>query len=465
MRRLEIKMSHGEAATWFPAVILAIVFLSLSLPRLHAPPPNAEETCESLEAVRALTRSGDQLPPWLGREEAYLRFGDRALPLMEDNSYVGAIELYMQLPLFAVFGVNPFALRLLPILAGLAALLASFVVCRRWFGGAAALVASMMAATHPFVIHYGRLGHQMEEIFTTAFFWLGVLCIDRYVRSAGERVVALCVGMALFGVGISHKIDFLWYLIGMGAVAIVFGRRLVAAWPPRLSHTLAGAAAFLVGCGPILLYNTRTAGSTFRTMAHALVTPTAKDGIDNLHYGANLLVRLKQFLGGPLQGALQDPAFDGLATEQPLTFNHLFAGLFVVGFVVVPVLAVRGRLPFDRTRVLAVFILFCAVFAVSPFTVSGFFPNHLLVMFPFAQLVVALLLVGLPILSGGHRFVVWISRILAVAVLVLNLYLTVHHHVDMADTAAPGMTPWTTIRQPGTRPVGFEPVIPLDDRW
>jgi len=465
MQPLKIKLSRSVALAWLPAVVLALVFGSLCFPQLDAPPPNPEETQESLELHRALAYP-DELPPrWLEREGAILRLFGRALPLMEDTSYVGAVELYLQHPLFVVFGRNAFALRLLPILAGLTALIASFLVCRRWFGLSTAFIASLMVATHPFVVHYTRLGRQMEEIFAAAFFWLGVYCLDRYVRSEWERIVLACGGMFLFGVGLSHKIDFLWYFAGMAVVALVFHRRIMAAWKLRVSHALLGAAAFGLGCGPILLYNLRTAGGTVRTMAQALAAPIPKGGIDNLHYGANLLVRIKQFVGGPLKGALEDPSFDEVVTEAPFAYNHLFTILFVVGLVAVPYLTLRGRLPYPRTLLLAVFALFGTIFFVSPFTVSGFFPNHLLVMLPFAQLVVAFLLAGAPTLFDRHKAAVWVSRALLAAVLAMNLFLTVHFHRDMADTIPRGSSPWMTLEYPGFDARFPAPIIPMDDRW
>ena len=78
-------------------------------------------------------------------------------------------------------------------------------------------------------------------------------------------------------------------------------------------------------------------------------------------------------------------------------------------------------------------------------TVSRFWVSHLDVMFPFPQLVVALMVVAVPCLVRG-RGMAWIAAGLVVIALVWNVGLTVHYHRAAARAEPHPMQPWAPLR-------------------
>ena len=180
-----------------PPLLLSVVFLSLTIPNIGSPPLDGEEAWECLIAHRLVSTPVEQADPmWIDLLPGFQLF-NRHLPLMEDTPYVGALELYLQLPFSALLGINAFSLRIMPILFTLLGLLAAYAVCSAWFGRRAAFVGLLLTMTHPIVVHFTREGHAKEEIFTVTFFWIGLWFIHKYFNSQGRRGLLLSLNLSL----------------------------------------------------------------------------------------------------------------------------------------------------------------------------------------------------------------------------------------------------------------------------
>ncbi len=453
-------------------LLLTAVFLSMTLPNIGAPDLFPEEAQECVMTLHALTTPGSAQDPALYEFMPGTVIGDRFFPLMEDNPYVGAIELYMQLPLFWVLGVNAFSIRLLPIVAGLIGLLAAVTVCRRWFGTRPALIAGLLAATHPVIVHYGKEGHDKEEFFTAAFFWLGLLLVDTYFARERRKGIWLVAGIAVWGMGLSHKITFLWYVLGLIVVLAVlrmkpFGGR----WPP-LRHLVPAAICFPIGAFFTVAYNVTYRFETLRIMWASLWTPTAKDNIDNLQYLGNAWVRLQQFNDVILAGELWDPNWFPILGEERFAYNYPFAAVFFSGWIILGVLLVRNRLPYDRMKLLFLYVLMGVVFLCSPFTVSYHHPSHLLVLNPFPEIVMGLFLAMLPSVFPYRRIGAIAVGVTMVLLIAMNLNLVVAYHVRAARSVPHEIDAWApvTLEQFRKPPPGMGSGKPnefkeLPDRW
>jgi 4-amino-4-deoxy-L-arabinose transferase-like glycosyltransferase len=430
-------------STVVPLALIAAVFLSLCLPSITVPRLNAEEIDECLFVRQNLLRPTDGLSTHGPATLEGVSVAGRYLPLMEDNHYVGAVELYLQLPFLWVLGNNPFALRLMPIVVSLLGMMAAFLALRSWFGMAAALGATLLTCTHPVFVHFTRQGHYKEEIFTVALFWLGLQCFQRLRRSERHRLLYAVGGGLMFGLGLAHKITFLWYL-GACAVAclvVLRGRLDRAGVTPR--QAIAAASAFVVGALPLLVHNAVHGFVTLRLMADRLLTPTPKDDIDNLEYLVNVVVRGKQMLAVIVGGEIWDTEWFGILEGIEVAHNAPLIVAFCAAVVVVPLLSFVGigRLP--RRPVAFVWIVFGLVFLCSPFTVSYHHPSHLLVLYPFPGIAVALMLVAVARLVGRGWIGPAVAGAAAAAILVVSVNQTLAYHRHARAYYPDPQDPWS----------------------
>ena len=435
-------------------VLLAAVLLGLTMPTIHEPPPFAEEIDESILTHHFLTTPADQVSPAHLTFMPTVRVFDRYLPIMEDNAYVGPVELYLQMPFFALFGINCFGLRSLTIVVALLGLLAAYSVVRTWFGLRAAMVMGLLTVTHPVFVHLCKQGHDYEEIFTAAFFWGAVFFVVRYLQDDDRHPGWLCVGALLAGLGLCHKITFIWYILG-ALVALVVALKVMrdrVLAELRPVHLAAAGVCLLAGYGFAILYNVRDGWPTLRIMAQSLVEPTPKDHVENWNYLANLWVRFQQFNDVILEGEIWHPNWFTVLGDTEFTFNSPLSVLFFSGFVVVAGYALRGRTKLPKAPLFFLFIVFGVVFLLSPFTVSYHHTTHLLVMYPFPQIVIALFLGLLPGVFGRPRLMAWATGAIVVVVVVFNLNLTFAYTYKVASAFPMFASPWTTFPLPPDRP-------------
>lgn len=435
-------------------VLLIVVLLGLTIPTIHEPPPFAEEIDESILTHHFLTTPADRVSPVYLSFMPTVRVFDRHLPIMEDNAYVGPVELYLQMPFFALFGVNCFGLRALTIVVALLGLLAAYSVVRTWFGLRAAMVMGLLTATHPVFVHLCKQGHDYEEIFTAAFFWGALFFVVRYLQDEDRHPGWLCVGGLLAGLGLCHKITFAWYILGALVALVVAWKvmrdRLVAELRP--AHLAMAGVCMLAGYGFTILYNVRDGWPTLRIMARSLVEPTPKDHVENWDYLTNLWVRFQQFNDVILKGEIWHPNWFTILGDTTFTFNSPLSVLFFSGLVVVTVYVLRGKTRLPKAPLFFLFIVFGVVFLLSPFTVSYHHTTHLLVMYPFPQIVIALFLGLLPGVFGRARLMGWATGAIVVLVVAFNLNLTFAYTYKVAEAFPMFSSPWTTFPLPPDRP-------------
>ena len=445
--------------TVMPPLVLALLFLGLTVPTIHSPPVFPEEEQECVLTYALLTTPADEVEPAALSVIPTVELFDRHLPVMEDNAYVGPIELYLQQPFFVVFGRTIYALRILPLAAALVGLLAAFVVFRRWFGLRVAFVAALLTATHPVFVHESKQGHDYEEIFTCSFFWLALMLGDRYLQGNRPRLLWLFSATFVAGLGLCHKITFIWYLLGLSAAliaALIWRRKevLAALRPAELALSI---LPFLAATSTSWIYAVQSRGETLRVMARALVEPTAKDEIRNVDYLTNLWVRIQQLDAVILKGEIWHPSWFRIIEGVEFPLNGLFAVLFFAGFVVVLAFAIRRHPALPRDPLIFLFIVFTVVFLCSPFTVSYHHPSHLLVMYPFPQLVIALFLGLFSHVLGRSTLAMWATSLVLIAVVSLNLNLTFTYTARVAEVYPRLLPPWSELEY-------TTPVVPQEDK-
>jgi hypothetical protein len=201
---------------------------------------------------------------------AWVNIGDRAYPLMF-MPYGGGAKYYLLLLPFALFGPEPFVGRLL------SAALGAFGVWGLGRGLAPAIgvrpaaAASLLLAAAPSYVMFTLFDNTGTALFM-ATVGSALLAFGRFfVRRDGSS--AFLFGAAL-GFAVWGRLNFVWLLGGVGVAALVVARSGIAVLLRRFLPFLAGGVA---GGAPLLFYEIRSKGETFRFMKTVNVPGTLAD--------------------------------------------------------------------------------------------------------------------------------------------------------------------------------------------
>ncbi len=366
----------------WPLLLALLVFLSLSAYQLHLPGLHYDEAKEAgLNAMQLLLGQ-----PVTAFRDATVQIGPWRVPLMVQD-YIGALNVALAIPFLAVGGINPVALRWLPLTIAALTLICTWQVARRLGSRAAASAAVWLLAVNPSFVFWSRQGifvTNLTALLFLASLWTGL----RWWEARRPRDLWLTA--FLWGLGIYAKLLFVWAIGAMILVAVGAWLLGAGSWKgnprgtPRSSLTaiLAIASAlFLLPLTPLILFNLRTGGtlaSVFGNLGRSYY------GVDNSAYLANLGTRLTQ-VGSLLRG--DHFWYLGERYANPWAV-WLAIALLVLGLLAWAGMRVPGR------HVLPAFVLSLALLAFmvaqSAFTVSDLFITHYAILLPLVPLTAGL---------------------------------------------------------------------------
>jgi 4-amino-4-deoxy-L-arabinose transferase-like glycosyltransferase len=405
------------------AVALAL-FLALSLKNITLPGLYYDEALDVVPTAQML-----QGMPVDAVRGSGLAIGDRTFPLMVMD-YVGTVNTYLALPVFALFGADVRSVRLLPIVLAALSLALGYLLALRLFDWRVAGVATLLLAVDPSYVFFSRMGIHVTSAMTV--FSLGsLLALLHWEDTASRRWLLL--GGLLLGLGLWAKVLFAYWIVAL-AVAWACRRLLPAdgkralSTPTLILHSdrsdrlrpgaivLAGIA---LGSAPLWIYNLQTGGTLAAFGRNALIT---EHGVSNLNVVANVvaaLASLRTLLDGSYFW------FMGASFANPLNVIVLVAAVLAC-------LALLRRRPQWRGGSALTGVLLAAIVAESAFTVSGIWATHLYILFPLPQMVIALGVVLLADNLAPRRL--WLQW--AVIGVVLAAGMTANVRTDMAYHAA-----------------------------
>jgi 4-amino-4-deoxy-L-arabinose transferase-like glycosyltransferase len=351
-----------------------------------------------------------------------IRIAGKVFPIMVTD-YIGALNVYLLLPAFALLGSTVFALRLVPVLFAALTLLLTYWLARELFGRRVAILTALLLAVNPSFIFWSRQGVFVTSI-TATIAVASLLCWLHWHRE--RRAGYLYGGAFLFGFGLYVKLLFLWVVVALVATVLLFrlpslrkGIRLRRALHRlQVRHWIVALVFFLLGILPLIIYNIQTEG-TLRTLIDNL-TSTYYGG-SNLAFAENLATRLEQFKvvlnGGHLW------YLGGIYA------NDLYP-LFFIGAGLISVLLVVLKARREWRRVTFPFLMLFFVLLASCFTVSDLWFTHYSILVPFLPMAIVVTLdllarYAVPAVAGQEgnevnqlwRFVPGVVIVLVVVVL------------------------------------------------
>ena len=350
-----------------------LIYINLAAFQLGLPGLHYDEAKEAgVNAVELL----NGLPVTAFRDATLDLFGLR-LPLMVQD-YIGALNVYIALPILAFTGIGVPNLRAVGLLAGLLTLLFVERAISEWvrwqrFDNSkqraqpttAALIALVLLAASPSFVFWSRQGIFVTNLVQT-FVFLALWQLISWCRTGQAFALilcTLCAGLALYA-----KLTAGWIILPIGLMATGWWvrRRLrtpAAAPPPSRGALLVAALLFLVALTPLMLFNLQT-GGTFSALGQNI--SQSYYGVDNRAFFDNLTIRLqhiRQILRGDhfwyLGGIYANPAAPWSA-----------AVILLFG------LLRRPRL------LLAPLLLLVAAIAISTVTITDLFVTHYALLLP-----------------------------------------------------------------------------------
>jgi 4-amino-4-deoxy-L-arabinose transferase-like glycosyltransferase len=190
-----------------------------------------------------------------------LRFHNLPLMIM---AYIGALKAYLFAPVFLAFGVSVASIRVPMILVSACSLLLAYALGRQLAGRWAASIVILLMAVCPTFIFMTKIDLGPMAL-AMAIRLAALLLFFRFLASAQWRYAWGLLAALLLGT--FNKQDFLWFVIGLSAGAVlVYRRPLWEIIRPARAVSAAWLAAGLLGSlalATVLVPNLHSSGGGF----------------------------------------------------------------------------------------------------------------------------------------------------------------------------------------------------------
>jgi len=141
--------------------------------------------------------------------------------------YVGALKAYLYYPIFKIFSVNLYSIRVPAILFGCLVLTLTYAYTRRLFGSRAAQITTLLLALDPTFVFTGRVDWGLSLLAIL----LKSIALFFLVKGIQTSQMRPFVGALFFtALGIFNRLDFIWFVnAALVSLGIAFHRE-VASW-------------------------------------------------------------------------------------------------------------------------------------------------------------------------------------------------------------------------------------------
>jgi len=433
--RLPGRTEHPRHSLWRWTVIIALLLYLLAAAfQLKLPGINYDEVLDAVPAVQFL-----QGQPIDAAGSVHL-FG-RHWTLMT-MPYIGATTSYIMAAGFAVMGVETVVLRLTTVCVGLLSLALIWSFLREFFDERVAALSVLLLALDPTYIFWSRMGawvaHARPED-TILTLW----SLFRWHRTGNQAFLVLAAFS--LGFGLYTKMLFLWMWVALGIAWLLLnlgrrqaedsprGLRLPGRVTPR--GLIAAGLALLIGISPLIVYNLQ-GGITLDFFRDAILSQETKRLVAPETLWSIPRVAMAD-LATLLNGSWFAPRY-GTSAINILTVPALIASLLLIAG-----LSARHRLSYDLRRTALLAILLVSILLMSATTSISQGAEHLIILWPIPQALIAVAVFSLFDLAGQQRAPVrsiasTLIVVAAVTLVAAEGWTTVRHHRDLARTGGVG---------------------------
>lgn len=345
-------------------------------------------------------------------------FGKTSLPLTATTPYMGAIQTYLLLPFFQLFGVNVFALRFMSIVFGIGTLLFTFYFLRTFFNRLVAFLTIFFLILQPSFLLFTKMGY--SDSILNLFFAALLLLFAKYYAKRKSAYLYLFAFIA--GVGLWTKIVFIWAILGFFVSWLILYRRDMRV---SFRQFLFSLALFGLGVAPLAYANFALGGSTVQKIATALHGAYYHDHntyVNNYEFINNISKRIHQFLG-----MYSGYDFDVFYPYGSLKVITIFPFLFLCALIALSLLAFKYKKQLYGKHTMFIMLLFTILFLGLCFTVSIFRPKHLLFLAPLPEIILSLFIVHL------FNFLKRLSSVITFAVSIFMVGLVILPNITIIN--------------------------------
>ena len=288
--------------------------------------------------------------------------------------YIGALKAWIYHPIFLVWDVNPWTVRIPALLIGIIGEIFLIFALRHLFDWRTALIGAPLLLLDPDVLMHSRLDWGPNAL---GYFFRGavILCMSLWIRQQGIRF--LWTALVFILLGCFDKLNFIWIgLSAVGALAVTYRREIYTAWSVRRAQYTILFICIALGLGASVIRGILISGN----MPHS----PSVSWIERLEQATHLLL-LAIGGGGPLEFIMGD----GMRL-----WKYLMPGyLACIILVVIIYLVQRPEKEHREINFLMMFFLFLlAAFAATKLATG---PHHAAVLAGLPVMILA------PILSRG----------------------------------------------------------------
>ncbi len=298
----------------------------------------------------------------------YINFGELPVMLMP---YIGALKAWLYYPIFKLFGVTAYSVRLPMVLLGALTLWLNYLVLLRAFSRPVALVFLAMAAVEPATLFHTRLDWGPTALMM-CFRSVMLLATVQWIRTQQPRWLLTLLAAALFG--IFDKLNYLWLCVALAAALLtVYPRTLLEFCRNNLRFCMATAAVLVLIAVGILTYM-RTA------------VPLEEElGQSDWNYR---YIVVKQLLQATMAGTGVYTVVTRAPDDVALGLPHLQVLTFALAAALALAIALRHRIDWRMTTFFGVFaaVIVIALF----FTRQATGPHHTATLAPMWLMLLAI---------------------------------------------------------------------------
>jgi hypothetical protein len=385
----------------FLLIFILLVYIGLIYVNIKYPGLNGEEADEGYIALSIIKA--------------------KEFPLMK-HEYTGVIVSYLLAPVIGLFGAKVAVLRMFATLWIVLGVILAYSITNAWFGKRMAMIFLLLVLSNAYFFQTIKLGFFIETTILFTFFMGSVYMLWWYFSSGRKNYSLVFFSALLFGLGLSQKIIFLYYVIAIILCYLLMGRKIKI----RANESMSALFGFLIGCLPLILYNIKNNFPTLNLLLGCLFYNT-RCGISNTGYLNNLWIRCLQ-LWEILKGEIVFRPDWGISTK---TVDFITPVIFSISLVWVIAGAFLISLAHIRKRILLICFFYLIVFMLTPFTVSNIAQYHLWIIFPFPWLVMSFFMDSLIENYGRKRLISQLFYFFIAAIISLNLLMNLLYSVQM----------------------------------
>ena len=407
-------------------VFALLVYALAAIYQLNLPGVYYDEALDAVPAIQVLLHQPLQTA-------ATVHLAGHEWPLML-MSYVGSTTTYLSMVVFALFGPSFVALRLMNVLLGLVSLLLTWGFLRDYLDERVAALSVLLLAVNPNFVFWTRMGAVLSLPMLPLA--IGSLwSLYRWYQHKGDRYLVLAA--LLIGLGVTTKLLFVWYIIGLGAAWLLLSPFLQRQrgwrawlWPWRMTTwrlRVTSLLAFLLGLGPLLIYNL----DTWHTLEFVLDAFAGESARDN-GFLAGMPEAIRRDFASFLNGS-------SLAGRSGIAHvDRLAVPAFLAALATLVGLALRSKLSYSVRKLALLVVLLFSLIGQSALTTMGYGADHILIAWPIPQALMAAAIFSLVDVVRGRRWQVALLGLFTLCIVASSALTTVQYHRSFAQTGGQG---------------------------